>query len=91
MYYKDRGDEASLGKAIEACHQQIALSEEAKDAFLLGYEDSPLPSHVGYRRLAIILEKQKKYQEAIDLCICAKEQGWSGDWEKRIERCRARL
>lgn len=90
-YYKDRDDEEKLEKAIEACRQQIALSEEARNTFLTEYEGTRLPSHRGYEQLAIILEKQKRYQEVIDLCSRAKAQEWSGDWEKRIERCRKKL
>jgi len=32
----------------------------------------------------IIFKKQEKYQEVIELCQQAKEQGWTGDWDKRI-------
>ena len=43
--------------------------------------------HTGYEQLAIILEKQREYDEAIDLCKQAQKQTWSGEWDKRIERC----
>ncbi len=45
-----------------------------------------LPWHVGYTQLAIILEKQGKYQEAIRLCERAMQQGWAGEWERRLSR-----
>ncbi len=45
-----------------------------------------LPSHKGYEQLAIILNKQGKDDEAIKLCNEAKNQGWAGDWDKRIAR-----
>jgi tetratricopeptide (TPR) repeat protein len=88
IYYKDRGVPGHLEKAIEACNQQIALGERAAKAFRREYEASPLPSHKGYLQLAIILEKQGKFLEAIELCRKAEEQGWAGDWKKRQERCR---
>ncbi len=91
IYYKDRQDSRCLGKAIEACKQQIALAVEAAKAFRSEYKGSPLPSHKGYEQLAIILEKQMKFDEAIRLCAQAKKQGWAGDWEKRTDRCRRKM
>ena len=88
IYYKDRETPGCLEKAIKACKQQIALAEKAAKAFRREYKDSPLPSHKGYQQLAIILEKQGKFDETIELCRKADKQGWAGDWEKRIERCR---
>ena len=32
-----------------------------------------------------------KYREVIELCTEADKQGWSGDWQHRIERCRKKL
>ena len=88
IYYQDRETPGCLEKAIKACKQQIALAEKAAKAFRREYKDSPLPSHKGYQQLAIILEKQGKFDETIELCRKADKQGWAGDWEKRIERCR---
>lgn len=88
IYYKDRETPGSLEKAIEACKQQIGLAEKAAKAFRKEYKDSPLPIHKGYQQLSIILEKQGKFDEAIELSRKADKQGWAGDWEKRIERCR---
>jgi hypothetical protein len=78
-----------LPLAIEACKQQIAVSEKAKIAFLKEY--CSLPSHEGYKQLCIIMEKQKNYDEVIRLSKIAKGQGWVGDWDKRIEKCEKRL
>lgn len=86
--YKDRNNSPDgLEKAIEACNQHIDFAEDAKAAFEKEYHGQPLPTHVGFHQLAIVLEKQKKYQDAINLVEKAKSQGWSGDWDKRIERC----
>lgn len=87
IYYKDRDSPGGLEKAIESCKQQIAISKKAAKEFLKEYDGSPLPSHKGYQQLAIIFEKQGKYTEAINLCKQAAEQGWAGDWEKRVVRC----
>ncbi len=91
IYYKDRDEPGGLENAIEACKQQISIGKEAAEAFLKEYKESPLPSHKGYQQLAIILEKQGKFDEAIKLCKQADEQGWAGDWEKRVERYRKKV
>ena len=91
IYYKDRGKTGYLQKAIEACKQQIKLAPKAASAFRAEYKHSPLPSHKGYEQLAIIFEKQKSFRAAIELCAKADKQGWAGDWQKRIERCKKKL
>jgi hypothetical protein len=91
IYYRNRdNDEFALSLAIEACKQQIGISEKAKEAFIkeMGL---PLPGHVGYKQLCIIMEKQKNYEEVIRLSKIAKEQGWSGDWDRRIEKCKKKM
>ena len=91
IYYRNRdNDKFALPLAIEACKQQIGISEKAKEAFIkeMGL---PLPEHVGYKQLCIIMEKQKNYDEVIRLSKIAKEQGWSGDWDRRIEKCKKKI
>jgi hypothetical protein len=88
IHYRNRDtEESALPAAIEACKELISISSSAKRAFLRDYPNSPLPSHVGYNQLCIILEKQKNYDEVIRLAKNAKEQGWMGDWDKRIDCC----
>jgi len=41
---------------------------------------------LGYQQLAIIFEKQGKYDEAIDICNLALDNDVKGDWKKRIEK-----
>jgi hypothetical protein len=98
--------EAAVEKGIRICREMIAISYRAATAWLkqernretalemLGHEPSPssgLPSHLGYRQLAIILEKRGEFEEATAVVRQARAQGWSGDWEKRIARCEARI
>lgn len=92
-YYKERKKPEYLEKAILACRQQIEFAPIAANAFKRdsAFKKDPLPSHKGYQQLSIILEKQNKYQEVIDLCCKAEEQGWADDWEKRIERCEKKI
>ena len=88
--YKDRDLRSNgIELAIQACEQQIENAPMAIEAFKEQYGDD-LPAHKGYYQLAIVLEKQKRYSEAISLCKKAKFQGWAGDWDKRIERCNKR-
>lgn len=49
-------------------------------------KDRWLPEHVGYKQLSIIYSKQGEFEEAISICQQALAQGWSGDWEARIQR-----
>ena len=92
VYYRDRTrDENALELAVEACQKQIALGPKASKAFLNEYQNQPLPSHIGFEQLAIIREKERDYCAAIALSQQALEQGWGGDWQKRIERCQRRL
>lgn len=86
IYYREReASPEAMEKAIQACREQIAMAPEAAKAFLKEYPWQPLPAHAGYRQLRIILEKQGKFDEAIELCEQAKQQGWSGNWDKQIE------
>jgi len=92
IYYRNRdNDPDALEKAIEACKQQIEISPKAKAAFQREYKDSPLPAHKGFGQLAIIEEKRKNFESTIKISKAALEQGWAGDWEKRIERCSRKL
>jgi len=93
-YYRDRNcDPKALPAAIAACRQQIALAPAVADVMRPDYPDR-LPRHIGYERLAVILEKNKGYDEAIRLCEEAKRAGWrpgpNDDWDKRATRCAAR-
>lgn len=86
IYYRERETSPeAMEKAIQACRDQIALAPEAAKAFLKEYPGQALPAHAGYRQLRIILEKQGKFDEAIELCEQAKSQGWADDWDKQIE------
>ena len=92
IYYKDRNkDSDALNKSVEACKQQIEIAPKVKMAFQKEYGNDPLPGHSGFEQLAIIEEKQKKFDSVIEISKKALEQGWAGDWEKRIERCNKKL
>ena len=59
---------------------------------LVGYDTPQLmPSHIGYKQLAIILEKEGDIEGAIKLSKQALGQGWTDDYEKRIAKLIAKL
>lgn len=91
VYYKDREkNPEALESAIQACEKQIELAPRAAEAFRRDYPNSPLPAHTGFEKLAIVREKQKEFDEAIRVAATAKNMGWAGDWDKRIERCKTK-
>lgn len=90
-YYKERKEQQSYLKAIDACEKQIALASRTAHAWKKQFDTSDLPAHVGFKQLAIIREKEKNYTAAIRLAKKAKKQGWNGDWDKRIERCQQKM
>lgn len=57
------------------------------------YYDEPqmLPSHTGYKQLAIILEKEGDIKGAIKLSEKALKQGWTDDYDKRLVRLNKKL
>lgn len=73
-------------KAIVSCMAQIKIQSDAAKQFIIEYPEQSLPVHTGYNQLVIILEKEKKYKEALGLAKEAKANGWNGDWDKRIEK-----
>jgi len=91
LYYKDRENPKSLDMAIRACRQQIAIADKAARAFQTDYSGDSLPGHMGYSQLAIIFERQKHFDQAIELYSQAMHQGWGGDWEKHIQRCKKKM
>lgn len=90
-YYKDRDKPEYMEKAAGACRRQIALAPDAAKAFKVEYGNSQLPAHKGYQQLAIILEKEGRFQDTIGLSRQAESEGWAGDWARRIERCEKKL
>jgi hypothetical protein len=66
-YYKDREKAEYTEKAVEACRNQIALAPAAAREFKAEYGEQPLPEHKGYKQLAIILEKEGRFQDAIEV------------------------
>lgn len=90
-YYRRRQEGDNYHKAKVSCRAQIKIQADAAKQFLKEYPGQSLPAHTGYNQLVIILEKEKKFQEALALANEAKANGWNGDWDKRIEKLRGKL
>lgn len=91
IYYRERDTQPeAFDKAVWACKEQISIAPEVAKAFLMQYPKQPLPAHARYEQLRIILKKQGKYNEAINICMQAKQQGWCGNWDKQIQDLKKR-
>jgi hypothetical protein len=87
-HYRKRQEGDNYHNAIVSCRAQIKIQDEQ---FIREYPNQALPAHTGYNQLVIILEKEKKIQEALQLAEEAKANGWNGDWAKRIEKLQGKL
>ena len=89
MLYKHRKNTEyyELSKAFYL--KQIKISKKVFEIFKSEF-DKPV-GHTGFKQLAIILEKEKHYQKALNICREAAEQGWAGDGDIRIERLNTKL
>ena len=77
--------------AFAACHKQIRISAQAAQAFGERAPGKPLPVHLGYQHAATILEQENLCVRAIEICKQARDEGWSGNWDWRIQRMARRL
>ncbi|MCC6368181.1 MAG: hypothetical protein IT165_32045 [Bryobacterales bacterium] len=90
LNYRDREKfPDALQLAVDAYRKQISIAPRAAEVFKREWRLVPLP--LGFWQLAVILEKRRNYAEAVELAMQALQQGWDGDWEKRIARCKRRM
>lgn len=86
-YYRWREeDDFALQRAIEACENQIAISSQVAKHFQDSADWGLMPSHYGFKQLAIIMQKAGRLKVALQYCEKARGEGWKGDWDKRIAR-----
>jgi hypothetical protein len=73
--------------------EKLALRDEVRELDDLQYEGEGAIHyrHNGFYHLCVILEKQKNYQDLYRYASLAQEEGWVGDWDKRIERAKKKL
>ncbi|MGQ4533373.1 hypothetical protein ACUIAC_08865 [Dermabacteraceae bacterium P13138] len=96
IYYRFREDPLLLERCKAAARLQVEMQSEAMKAHIRqekrlaspGRKNQTIiyPGHRGFKRLAIILEKEKRYDDALELLEEAANSKWDGDWDKRIER-----
>lgn len=87
--YRETVDGA-LDQAIAGCCDMISRSPEFLARFqTLGID--PPKGHHGYHQLSVILNRQQRWQEAIDLYEQAIAEGWPGDWAKRLATSQRKL
>jgi len=92
LYYQVRNSVPEANDVvIKSCKHLIALAPLLANQQRKKYPYIKLGKNEGYSRYVIILEKQRDYSEAIRLCEEAKNMGWVGDWDTRINRCKKRL
>lgn len=91
FFYRNRDSENNLEKAIEYCKKQIELSPESAKEIKNNEFFVSLPIHKGYEQLAIIYKKNKQWQDVIDLCEKGKSEGWTNDFDKRIEEAKGKF
>jgi tetratricopeptide (TPR) repeat protein len=94
-YYKRREvDTNAIDKCIEYCQQDISILPKFRDEYIeeWGNFDIRVPS---FRRLAIIYEKQGKYNKAIEVCKLAIKydlhDGTKGDFPARLTKLRQKI
>ena len=89
-YYKQRDErEDAIEKCIEYCKKDIAIAQDFVDEF------GEVPVIPSFKRLAIIYEKEERYEDALDVCDRALEfgtaDGTKGGFEGRKERIRNKM
>ena len=67
----------AMDSLIELCYFDISLAERLKDYWLKAWKE--LPNYETFKRLAIIFEKRKEYDKAIEICVQAIETGFTKD------------
>lgn len=72
-------------KELKRLHQLTGMKHPYYD------EPQMLPSHTGYKQLAIILEKEGDLEGALKISKQALKQGWTDNYEKRIDKLNHKL
>ncbi len=107
MYYKRRTNTEDLEKCIAICKLLISKSEyffkyekldieldkirleslKSKEVF----KPRKIRAFYAYERYVIILEKEGKHKEALELIYRCINEGWGNDWGNKVEKLEAKL
>ena len=82
--WKDEFPDA-VDQMLTACHKQIELAPETAKTLREMRPGQPLPTHLGYLQASVQLEREGRYEPAIELCRQAQAGGWGGNWAWRIQ------
>lgn len=91
LHYRGSDDPHHYSIAKATCFEMIDLAPNLSKSHKRRFPGELLLHHAGYDQLAIMLEREGAFQETIALCQKAKKQGWLGEWDSRIDRCRVRM
>jgi len=82
-------DPQAIYLVAQAALQQVDIARMVAKSLERRKTGRGRPRHAGFEQLTAIRERQGRYEEAVRLAEEAKAQGWAGDWDKRIARCKA--
>ena len=90
LYYKQRDErDDAIEECIKYCKKDIEIADDFVDEF------GEVPVIPSFKRLAIIYEKQERYEDAVDVCEQALKfgttDGTKGGFEGRKERLRKKM
>jgi hypothetical protein len=69
-----------------AADEMVAIAPQVARYLREQFPQESIGPHPGFQRLAIDAEAAGDFRRAIELCQQALDQGWEGDWERRIKR-----
>ncbi len=84
-------DAKEMQQVIDLCFEDIELAPILKEYWTQAYPEHNLPSYPSFKRLAIIYEKRKEYDQAIEICKQAIELGYISDGSSGMRGRLARL
>jgi len=87
IYWKNK----DLLNAKRYCLSVIGISKNVSDYIKNELKNPNWLRSNAYNRMAMILTKEKEFEQLIKLCEKAKFEGWEGDWDKRIDGAKKKL
>jgi hypothetical protein len=92
IYWKNKDEvETAYTEAKRFSHSLIGISQKASEFLKDAFQYERLPENIGYKRMIMILTKEKDYEKIIELCEKAKSEGWKGDWDDKIKKAKQKL
>ena len=80
-----------LIEARDFCQSIIEISKNVSD-FVKNELNSPnLLISNGYKRILMLLAKEKDFEQIIKICEKAKSEGWKGEWDNHIEKAKMKI